>query len=374
MGIKSWRSVWGGHALSIAERRRAQAILQRVRALSIFLAIAVVAWIPVDIGVFDGRIALSLTLVRCSSAAALFALAAGSDARTPDMGIARRRSVLLFAIPALFYVASLQIFERDNFGGLEATMVSAYSFVPFLLAAGIAVLPLSFVECAALLLIALAAQAFALQWHPGETRFVTGEALWLQLLIGSVAGLAALSQRRLLQELVAQAAKDPLTGCHRRESGRELLGMHFHLAARRGSPVAALFVDLDHFKQVNDELGHDAGDHVLADAAACMRADMRLSDLLVRWGGEEFVMVLPDTSFGDAVAIAERVRMRGARTLENGLRLTLSIGVAERLHDGINDPDALVERADHRMYQAKETGRDRCVSTEEPPHVSVAVA
>lgn len=371
MGIQ-WHSLWGGHALSLVERRRAQAILQRIRALSIFFGIAAVAWIPVDSIVFDGRTALALAALRCVAAIALFALAIAADGRVHEIRIARRRSVVLFCIPALFYVASLEIFQEGRFGALEQTMVSAYSFVPFLLAAGIAALPLSFVECAALLLVALASQAFALQWHPEETRFVTAEALWLQLLIGGVASFAALSQRRLLGELVSQAVKDPLTGCHRRESGRELLGMHFHLAARRRSPLAALFLDLDHFKRVNDELGHDAGDHVLADAAASMRAGLRMSDLLVRWGGEEFLMVLPDTSFADAMAIAERVRMAGARTLPNGFVLTLSIGLAERLHDGIDDPDALVDLADRRMYRAKQGGRDRCVSAGELPHVAAA--
>jgi diguanylate cyclase (GGDEF)-like protein len=280
--------------------------------------------------------------------------------------------VLLFAIPAFFYIVSLEIFEGAAFGPVAFTVVNAYSFVPFVLAAGIAALPLAFVECAALLLVALAAQAFALHWHEGETLFVTAEALWLQLMIGGVASFAALSQRDLLAELVSQALKDPLTGCHRHEVGRELLEMHFHLARRRASPLAALFVDLDRFKRVNDELGHDAGDHVLATAAATLRAGLRLSDVLVRWGGEEFVMILPDTGFAEAVAIAERLRASGARTLGDNIRLTFSIGIAERVHDAIEESDALIELADQRMYRAKQAGRDRCVWNGETHDVAIA--
>jgi diguanylate cyclase (GGDEF)-like protein len=375
MSLEAWRQAWGSHALSLVERRRAQAILQRIRALSFFFAVTSVAWIPMDVVLFETPIARSIALVRFLGAFALLALAAASDAPNGTMREARRRSVVLFAIPALFYIASLQIFHLEQFDGTAAAVVNAYSFAPFLIAAGIAVFPLSAVESAALLLIALAAQAFALQWHLGETPFITGEALWMQLLIGAVASFAALSQRKLLGELVMQAVKDPLTACHRRESGREMLGMHFHLARRRSAPLAVLFVDLDEFKRVNDKLGHDAGDHALAAVAASMRSGMRLSDVLVRWGGEEFLMVLPDTRFGDAVAIAERVRASSAFTLPDGSRMTLSIGIAERMHDDVDDPDTLVDLADRRMYRAKQAGRNRCVSTGDAPHhVHIAIA
>jgi diguanylate cyclase (GGDEF)-like protein len=365
MGSGTWRLAAGGHALSLVERRRAQAVLRRIRSLSTFFAVATVAWIPVDALVFAAHTAYSLAFVRCACALALFALAVTCETQQPTMREARRRSVLLFAVPALFYVASLEIFSGGAFGPSARIVVNAYSFVPFVLAAGLAALPLSMAECAALLLVALASEAFALQWHAGETPFITAEALWLQLLVGAVASYAALSQRAMLGELVAQAVKDPLTGCHRRESGRELLGIQFHLARRRAAPIAALFVDLDRFKRVNDELGHDAGDEVLAAAAASIRAGLRLSDVLVRWGGEEFLVVLPDTGLAEASAISERVRTLAARRLPNGLPITLSIGIAERLHDRIDDPDVLIEVADRRMYRAKQAGRDRCVSSDD---------
>jgi diguanylate cyclase (GGDEF)-like protein len=345
------------------ERRRAQAILQRIRALATFFAVVTVVWMPIDALLFEPPTAMWLAMARGIGAFALFGLVLASSPALGTIREARQRSVILFTVPAIFYIASLQIFHYADVSASASIVVNAYSFVPFLLAAGIAVFPLSFVECAALLLIALAAQAFALHWHPGETRFITAEALWLQLLLGGAGSFAALSQRRLLAELVTGAVKDPLTGCHRRESGRELLAMHFHLARRRNAPLAVLFLDLDKFKRVNDELGHDAGDQVLSAAASALRAGMRLSDVLVRWGGEEFVMVLPDTRFADAVAIAERARLAGARSVREGLRLTLSIGVAERVHDGIADPEALVALADQRMYRAKQAGRDRCVAT-----------
>ncbi|MGZ5040365.1 MAG: GGDEF domain-containing protein, partial [Usitatibacter sp.] len=187
------------------------------------------------------------------------------------------------------------------------------------------------------------------------------EMLWLLVLIAGAAGFAAASQLKLLVALVDEAVRDPLTGCLRRESGAELLEMQFSLARRRNAPLAVLFADLDRFKAVNDAFGHEAGDRVLATAATALREIARDSDVVIRWGGEEFVMVLPETTSTDAVTLIQRLRAGTLGAFPDGRPTTVSIGVAESRADGAPDAAELVALADHRMYLAKQAGRDRYV-------------
>ena len=187
------------------------------------------------------------------------------------------------------------------------------------------------------------------------------DAFWLLSLIAMVAAFSSMSQLTLLAELVRQAMRDPLTGCHRRESGKEVLDMQYRLAVRHGTPLTVLFADLDHFKAVNDDFGHDVGDHVLASAAAALRGMIRESDAVLRWGGEEFVVVLPHTTTAEAVSLLERLRGQGIGRLPDGRAVTLSIGIAECCTDAVGSSEELVDLADRRMYEAKQAGRNRYV-------------
>ena len=179
--------------------------------------------------------------------------------------------------------------------------------------------------------------------------------------IAGAAGFAGMSQVRLMAALILQATRDPLTGCLRRESGRELLEIQYRLAERRGEPLAVLFADLDRFKDVNDTWGHDLGDQVLATAATSLREASRESDIVLRWGGEEFVVILPGATGEEALALVGRLRERGVARLPDERAMTLSIGIAERITDATPSAAALVALADRRMYLGKQAGRNRCV-------------
>ena len=136
-------------------------------------------------------------------------------------------------------------------------------------------------------------------------------------------------------------------------------------------------IDVDHFKHVNDTWGHEAGDEVLKHLAKVSRAAVRPQDLVARFGGEEFCILLPDTSRDEATEIAERVRLAIAGTvclppqailpdsaLSREIRFTVSIGVAELISDTCHDLESLVAVADRRLYLAKERGRNRVVANE----------
>jgi diguanylate cyclase (GGDEF)-like protein len=152
---------------------------------------------------------------------------------------------------------------------------------------------------------------------------------------------------------------DPLTGLFNRNA------LEQRLAELDGAPCdseggqshALLLCDLDHFKRVNDELGHAAGDAVLQDVAYTMRAVLRADDSIYRIGGEEILVVLPGASEQDAVAIAERLRQAVRKRRPVGVEVTISIGAAVTKPDIVNTDD-LVARADAALYSAKTNGRD----------------
>jgi diguanylate cyclase (GGDEF)-like protein len=162
-------------------------------------------------------------------------------------------------------------------------------------------------------------------------------------------------------QLREQADRDWLTGLHnRRYLAREV---DRHAAAPAAGPFSVAVLDLDHFKSINDRFGHEAGDQVLMRVAALLLGELRGQDVVVRTGGEEFVLLMPHTDAGAAAACCERLR----RTIRDeawdriapGMTLTASVGVATA--DDASDLHALAELADGRLYEAKRSGRDRVV-------------
>lgn len=176
-----------------------------------------------------------------------------------------------------------------------------------------------------------------------------------------------ISQRvHLAGELRRKAATDELTGLANRRSFVERLHAEFARLRRHPARQCSLVaLDLDHFKQINDRLGHAAGDAVLAHAAATMRLATREDDVLARWGGEEFMVLLPDTGSDEALALAERLRQAiEAEVVHHGgreVRVTVSAGVATMTAADAS-AEAALYRADDALYQAKAQGRNRVVA------------
>lgn len=165
-------------------------------------------------------------------------------------------------------------------------------------------------------------------------------------------------------ELERQARTDPLTGAMNRLALAESIARELARAQRSQRPLSVLMFDLDFFKQLNDRLGHQAGDAALKKVTAATLHHLRASDLLARYGGEEFVALLPDTGKDHSLHTAERLRQR-IESLGiprgDGAALTASFGVATFPADG-DDFDSLVARADTALYAAKQAGRNRVVA------------
>lgn len=171
-----------------------------------------------------------------------------------------------------------------------------------------------------------------------------------------------LERSRLFQEVQSLALTDPLTGLQNRRSLFELGRIEFSRSQRMGRPFSCMMLDVDHFKEINDNHGHQIGDQVLQEFGKRYKAYVREIDLVGRYGGEEFMILLPETDRDRALMAAERIRNAVAQnpisTTAGPLDLTISIGVAT-MDDKTTHLDALVARADQALYIAKHKGRNR---------------
>ncbi len=165
-------------------------------------------------------------------------------------------------------------------------------------------------------------------------------------------------------KLYDQATRDPLTNCYNRRQFEELAKKEIYKTSRNGSPFTIVMIDADHFKNVNDTYGHATGDVVLKELAECCRKTLRESDIIVRYGGEEFVLMLPETPVDLAYPVCDRLRENIAALEVIGVnnevvKFTVSMGLAESsVADGL---DEIIEIADAALYIAKQTGRNRLV-------------
>jgi len=167
------------------------------------------------------------------------------------------------------------------------------------------------------------------------------------------------------RELARAAATDNLTGLLNRRRIDEILAQEFDSAQRYSHPLSVILVDIDHFKAINDSLGHLVGDQVLQVVAATLAGAVRKHDGVSRWGGEEFLIVCPHTDLAGALSLAEHLRLGIERTeLSSGRRATCSFGVAQL--QGAGTVSQLLERADAALYRAKRGGRNRVEAHEAP--------
>ncbi len=165
-------------------------------------------------------------------------------------------------------------------------------------------------------------------------------------------------RERMLRMLRERAEIDALTSIYNRRKGRELLQLELERCQRYGTPVSVALLDIDLFKKVNDAHGHAIGDAILAELANLLRARLRATDSVARWGGEEFLMILPHTTSYCAGEASEGIRQAvEEKRFTRDLQITASLGVAA--YNPAETLDELIERADKALYQAKSEGRNR---------------
>jgi diguanylate cyclase (GGDEF)-like protein len=191
-------------------------------------------------------------------------------------------------------------------------------------------------------------------------RFDSEELELLETLLCSL--VYPLKNVALYQNALKMAYTDPLTQVNNRTSFNELMRREMSLAFRHSKNLSLVFLDIDHFKAINDDYGHECGDFALAAVAKCIKSSLlRDSDMIFRFGGEEFVVLLSETDLAGAELVAERIRSTiESHTLSydmSTINFTVSLGVSTLHAD--DDAESLLKRADEAMYKAKRNGRNR---------------
>ena len=342
-------------------RHRLQAIHTRIRVVAALFVVPTLGWIGLDMLTLDAVHWPVLAVVRVAAALAFVGLTLVPPtyaSRTATLALL----AALVAIPMVIYGIAAHLFAGSVLHGFALTSARLYAALPLVVMAGISIFPLVAVESLGVAL-ALAAAVAAVQLLVGGGSVAELlSMLWVQVLVMAVYLVACAIQLHYMVALLREASHDKLTGALTRRSGADAMSVYYRLSCQQGTPFAVLFLDLDHFKAINDSFGHDAGDQMLISMVSHLQKYLRQSDVVVRWGGEEFVVLLTNTSMPAALEVVNRMVVDGFGTRPEGGPLTASMGLAERLTDGGTDWMHLVNLADQRMYLAKSRGRARCVS------------
>ena len=207
-------------------------------------------------------------------------------------------------------------------------------------------------------------------WHWHTIVVTFSYALYIAVALGLAFGFFWMSTAQLSHQLEHMAGTDPLTRLYNRRTFLKACEQELETSQQKQRPFSILMVDLDHFKKINDKFGHSVGDAALVAAVHAMQDSIRGSDILARWGGEEFAALLPNASLEAAHVVAERLRINVERvemplevTGPNGpeiVRMTVSIGLAT--YDSMDDIQTVMSRADQNLYLAKDSGRNRVLA------------
>ncbi len=340
---------------------RTALIRDRVRLCAIILSALMLLWIPIDLALLGSETASGILAARGVAAAFLIILIFLRPPKTHAV-FGKLYFALLLSIPMVFFCyANLQL------AGLEWTpqnifIKSAYAHFPVLVVMLLCLFPLTVLECVLFGgLLVFFTYFSALNTATPAAMLLELGTIWIMCVVTAIAAVSSVSQLHFMSKFVDFTTHDEMTGCLRRDYGESLLETIFDMSQRRKAPLSLLFIDLDDFKKVNDNFGHDEGDRVLAAAGEALKKTLRKQDIVIRWGGEEFLLVLSDTTLDGLAHFFPRLQKDGIGKRPDGVEQTASCGAAEYLEDGITTIRELVELADKRMFAAKAKGKNRVV-------------
>jgi diguanylate cyclase (GGDEF)-like protein len=295
---------------------------------------------------------ISRALIAVLFLALFFGISSGETIRD-----AYRALGIFFAILLTFQAMFQPLLDVTDISSITGLASAGYVLFPFLIVVCIGVFPLTVKEALLTLILFFVVQMLVLTLMPEHADPHQRLGILLTLITaGVLCSFSAISQLLYMSSLIDQASIDTLTHCYSRNSGEEIIDVQFKISKRENSPLSIVFVDLDSFKSINDRYSHEAGDRVLATAAANIRRNARGSDVLIRWGGEEFVILLPNTDAQGALKSIRRLRNKGLGTRPDGKYLTASYGIADRHTANASDWLTLIDIADNKMYEAKSRG------------------
>jgi diguanylate cyclase (GGDEF)-like protein len=347
-----------GCALDEPYRRyQGELFRRRMQSLAVVVGVLAVAWIPIDLSGLAPEEFVPIAVLRVLLAGAMAALVLNLR-RLPPLS-----ALTVFIVLQCVAFGAMQAFLRV---GAVGVLRVGYGLFPFVVAAQLAIFPVSWACALRLALpiaLLLAAPMLGGDLHNGAMLW---NMLWLLALLLALSCWASNAQLSLMRELLharRDANHDALTGLFNRRAAAERLVLERARAERQRAPLSVLMLDIDHFKRINDRCGHAAGDGVLLAVADVLRHELRASDLGVRHGGEEFLVILPGDSAAQAFEVAERIRGEVAQLAVpldgDTASITISVGIAT--FNGSESDEQLIARADAALYRAKQGGRNRSV-------------
>ncbi len=299
-------------------------------------------------------------VIRCSGTLVIL-LCGGLQKWTGNLEWATAFARVRFAAAVAAVAGALAVLDQGYIVGL-AGLVAALLSSSYI---AIDRRELLVLNAAPLLIIAIIVYAAGLnRFAVLNTATFVALAIAMSMLLGRVFDAANRRAFLLEQELIREARTDTLTGLHNRRALEEFAEAAFKRAARSGEPCAVVLCDIDHFKNINDEYGHDAGDVVIRAVGEVLSGTAREADALGRWGGEEFLAVLPDTTDEAAMSLAERMRLAVEASMVDlppNVSVTISLGVASIApsQDNSGAWKHILKAADGALYRAKLEGRNR---------------
>ena len=340
---------------------RAELLVQRAQLSLGVVAALMVAWIPVDYLFVDLVTFWPLAFSRFLLAALFVGLILFlSKPYTPITAYSLLGIMVL--MPIVFSYVAIHFLSFAPARDVSDFLLDAYRNLPVLSVLLLAFFPLTIIESlafglAVLFLVFLACFDAPQFLYPAL--YINQVLLVLTALI--VVSIANVSQLWFMSRFVHLSSHDQLTGCLRRDYGMAMLAQLFSLSRRNHMPMSLVFLDVDNFKQINDFFGHQSGDEALKTLGQNLNNILRQEDMAIRWGGEEFVLLLPNTDLNALQTVLTRIRAQGLGERPDSKPIQVSMGVSEMLTDGIQNVDSFIDKADKRVYQAKEAGRNTIV-------------
>lgn len=338
---------------------RAGYIAVRLRFMAIFFAIAVPLWIPIDFLTLRQEHVTAITVARALLSGFLVLMAILTLRKLSSRQTHVLLTLTIFA-PLAFYVAAMYTLHQ----GVAETPPAGYSLMPSVMAAMLGVFPLTVAFgmflSAAILMVQLGLTAYLGQLISLDTL----DKLWVLLMFVGVSLWIQSGQLLMLLKLYRESTQDPLTGLINRRVLMKRLSSEVGHNKNEKQPFCVLMFDLDRFKRINDNYGHLTGDQVLKQTAKILQNGLREQDIIARFGGEEFVAVLTNTTSQSAVEIAERIRQSCYDTQviapnKDIIQLSTSVGVTQ--YEPGEAIETALARVDECLYKAKEQGRNRVV-------------
>lgn len=333
---------------------RAEYINTRVRLLALLFSVLTPLWIPVDYFILPKDDFVFIVAARLVFSLSLLALWLKAS-YVFSLGHARVRLFVLMVMPALFHLSTQFVLGEH----LADERLASYTFLPFLIIAIHCVFPLTLKEGALLAVLTIFTLSLDEVIQRQIFTLTSLNNLWLLTVIMGIAIWAQLSQLHMQLKLFEQATTDALTGLLTRRSFMSQAESELNRAERYNRPLTMALLDLDFFKKVNDSHGHQAGDKVLTAFAGILTDALRATDIIGRFGGEEFIIVLPETSVTEAKMVIQRVldncREHCVAHDNQKICFTASAGLGEVLVD----VQSSIRYVDEALYQAKANGRDQ---------------